>query len=100
MELLGEAKRCRAELEKLQAEVERTEEQSTSDEPKSEVNDLRQRLLRAYNELRAAEDREYNTQHQLKWWAWSASVKLIQWQLHAFYNFTSVHSHSGFKLMH
>lgn len=67
MELLGEAKRCRAELEKLQAEVERTEEQSTSDEPKSEVNDLRQRLLRAYNELRAAEDREYNTQHQLKW---------------------------------
>ncbi|XP_042367077.1 coiled-coil domain-containing protein 146 [Plectropomus leopardus] len=64
--LLGEAKRCRAELERLQAEVERTEEQSTSEEPESEVNELRQQLLQAYNELRAAEDREYKTQHQLR----------------------------------
>ncbi|XP_026219495.1 coiled-coil domain-containing protein 146 [Anabas testudineus] len=65
-QLLGEAKRCRAELEKLQAEVERTEEQSTSEQPESEVNKLRQQLLQAYNELKAAEDREYKTQHQLK----------------------------------
>ncbi|XP_044198760.1 coiled-coil domain-containing protein 146 isoform X2 [Thunnus albacares] len=64
--LLGEAKRYRAELEKLQAEVERTEEQSTSEEPESEVNELRQQLLQAYNELKAAEDREYKMQHELK----------------------------------
>lgn len=67
IQLLGEAKRCRSELEKLQAEVERTEEQSTSEQPESEVNKLRQELLQAYNELKAAEDREYKTQHQLKW---------------------------------
>ncbi|XP_036978375.1 coiled-coil domain-containing protein 146 isoform X1 [Acanthopagrus latus] len=66
IQLLGEAKRCRAELERLQAEVERTEEQSTSEEPESEVNELRQQLLQAYNELKAAEDREYKTQHKLK----------------------------------
>ncbi|XP_049423271.1 coiled-coil domain-containing protein 146 isoform X3 [Epinephelus fuscoguttatus] len=66
MHLLGEAKRCRAELERLQAEVERAEEQSTSEEPESEVNELRQQLLQAYNELRATEDREYKTQHQLR----------------------------------
>ncbi|XP_018540672.1 coiled-coil domain-containing protein 146 [Lates calcarifer] len=66
MQRLGEAKRCRAELERLQAEVERAEEQSTSEEPESEVNELRQQLLQAYNELKAAEDREYKTQHQLK----------------------------------
>ncbi|XP_039999054.1 coiled-coil domain-containing protein 146 isoform X1 [Xiphias gladius] len=63
---LGEAKRCRAELERLQAELERTEEQSTSEEPETEVNELRQKLLQAYNELKASEDREYKTQHQLK----------------------------------
>uniref|UniRef100_UPI0037E79539 coiled-coil domain-containing protein 146 n=1 Tax=Semicossyphus pulcher TaxID=241346 RepID=UPI0037E79539 len=66
LQLLGEAKRCRAELESLQAELERAEEQSTSEQPESEVNELRQQLLRAYNELRAAEDREYKTQHKLK----------------------------------
>ncbi|KAI3366797.1 hypothetical protein L3Q82_009457 [Scortum barcoo] len=66
IQLLGDAKRCRAELERLQAEVERTEEQSTSEEPESEVNELRQQLLRAHNELKAAEDREYETQHKLK----------------------------------
>uniref|UniRef100_A0A8C4IMF7 Coiled-coil domain containing 146 n=1 Tax=Dicentrarchus labrax TaxID=13489 RepID=A0A8C4IMF7_DICLA len=66
IQLLGEAKRCRAQLERLQNEVERTEEQSTSEQPESEVNELRQQLLRAYNELKAAEDREYKTQHKLK----------------------------------
>ncbi|KAF3705061.1 Coiled-coil domain-containing protein 146 [Channa argus] len=64
--LLEEAKRCHAELEKLQAEVEKAEGQSTSEEPESEVNKLSQQLLQAYNELKAAEDREYKTQHQLK----------------------------------
>ncbi|KAK2858924.1 hypothetical protein Q5P01_003544 [Channa striata] len=64
--LLGEAKRCHAEVEKLQAEVEKAEGQSGSEEPESEVNALRLQLLQAYNELKAAEDREYNTQHQLK----------------------------------
>ncbi|XP_070848662.1 coiled-coil domain-containing protein 146 [Chaetodon trifascialis] len=66
IQLLEEAKRCRAELERLQAEVERREEQSTSEEPESEVNELRQQLLQAYNELKAAEDTEYETQHKLK----------------------------------
>ncbi|XP_068442723.1 coiled-coil domain-containing protein 146 isoform X2 [Clinocottus analis] len=64
--LLGEAKRYRAELERLQAEVERTEEEGTSVEPESEVNELRQQLLQAYNELKASEDREYKTRHQLQ----------------------------------
>nr|XP_046235156.1 coiled-coil domain-containing protein 146 isoform X2 [Scatophagus argus] len=66
IQLLEEAKRCRAELQKLQAEVEGMEERSTSEEPESEVNELRQQLLQAYNELKAAEDREYKTQHKLK----------------------------------
>ncbi|KAM6961829.1 coiled-coil domain-containing protein 146 [Tautogolabrus adspersus] len=66
LQLLGEAKRCRAELGRLQAELERAEEQSTSEQPESEVNELRRQLLQAYNELRAAEDREYKTEHKLK----------------------------------
>ncbi|XP_065807689.1 coiled-coil domain-containing protein 146 [Labrus bergylta] len=66
LKLLGEAKRCRAELERLQAELERAEEQSTSEQPETEVNELRRQLLQAYNELRAAEDREYKTEHKLK----------------------------------
>ncbi|CAK6949912.1 coiled-coil domain-containing protein 146 [Scomber scombrus] len=66
IQLLGEAKRYRAEWERLHTEVERTEEQSTSEEPESEVNELRQQLLQAYNEVKAAEDREYKTQHKLK----------------------------------
>ncbi|XP_008277135.1 coiled-coil domain-containing protein 146 [Stegastes partitus] len=66
IQLLGEAKRCRAELERLRAKVESTEEQSTSEEPQSEVNELRQRLLQAYNELKGAEEREYKIQHELK----------------------------------
>lgn len=64
---MGEAKRRRAELERLQAEVARTEEEDTSVEPESEVNELRQQLLQAYNELKASEDREYKTRHRLKW---------------------------------
>nr|XP_020455145.1 coiled-coil domain-containing protein 146 isoform X2 [Monopterus albus] len=66
IQLLGEAKRRHTELEKLQAEVERAEDQSISEEPESEVKKLRQQLLQAYNELKAAEDREYDTQHQVK----------------------------------
>lgn len=66
-QLLAEAKRCRAELERLQAEVESTEEQSTSEQPETKVNELRQQLLQAFNELKAAEDREYKTRHKLKW---------------------------------
>ncbi|XP_056280649.1 coiled-coil domain-containing protein 146 isoform X2 [Pseudoliparis swirei] len=64
--LLGEAKRFRAELERLQAEVERAEDEGSSVEPESEVNELRQQLLQAYNELKASEDREDKTRHQLK----------------------------------
>ncbi|XP_003450790.2 coiled-coil domain-containing protein 146 isoform X3 [Oreochromis niloticus] len=64
--LLEEAKKCRAELKRLQVEVESIEEKSTSEEPGSEVNELRQQLLQAYNELKAAEEREYMAQHRLK----------------------------------
>ncbi|KAI4803338.1 hypothetical protein KUCAC02_006889, partial [Chaenocephalus aceratus] len=66
LHVLGEAKRCRAELQRLQAGLERAEEQSTSEQPESEVNELRQLLLQACNELKAAEDREYKTQHRLR----------------------------------
>ncbi|XP_041636578.1 coiled-coil domain-containing protein 146 isoform X2 [Cheilinus undulatus] len=66
LQLLKEAKSRRAELERLQAALEQAEEQSTSEQPESEVNELRRQLLQAYNELRAAEDREYKTQHKLK----------------------------------
>ncbi|XP_034052521.1 coiled-coil domain-containing protein 146 isoform X2 [Gymnodraco acuticeps] len=66
LHVLGEAKRCRAELQRLQAGLERAEEQSTSEQPESEVNELRQHLLQACNELKAAEDREYKTQHRLR----------------------------------
>ncbi|XP_034433995.1 coiled-coil domain-containing protein 146 isoform X1 [Hippoglossus hippoglossus] len=66
LQRLEEAKRSRAELERLHTELERTEEQSISEEPESEVKELRQQLLRAYNELRAAENTQYNTQLRLK----------------------------------
>ncbi|XP_037316692.2 coiled-coil domain-containing protein 146 [Pungitius pungitius] len=64
--LWGEAKRCRAELEGLRAEVVRTEEEGTSADPESEVNELRQQLLQAYNQLKASEDRGYKTRHRMK----------------------------------
>ncbi|XP_029969909.1 coiled-coil domain-containing protein 146 [Salarias fasciatus] len=63
---LGEAKRRRAELERLRAEVESTEEPGTAEEAETEVKELRRRLLRAGNQLKAAEERDYQTQHQLK----------------------------------
>ncbi|XP_061570455.1 coiled-coil domain-containing protein 146 [Cololabis saira] len=66
IQLLEEAKRSRAKLKRLRTELENTEEQSTSEEPESEVSELRRRLLQAYNELKAAEDRDYKTQHKLK----------------------------------
>ncbi|KAM9327651.1 coiled-coil domain-containing protein 146 [Pholidichthys leucotaenia] len=66
IEFLDEAKRCRAKLLRLQAQLESTEEQSTSEDPESEVNKLRQQLLQAYNELKAAEERDYLTQHELQ----------------------------------
>ncbi|XP_024141615.1 coiled-coil domain-containing protein 146 isoform X1 [Oryzias melastigma] len=67
IKLLSEAKRCRAELERLQVEVESAEEQSNVEEPDSEVSALRGQLLGAYNTLHAAEEREHKTQHELQW---------------------------------
>ncbi|KAF6721177.1 Coiled-coil domain-containing protein 146 [Oryzias melastigma] len=66
IKLLSEAKRCRAELERLQVEVESAEEQSNVEEPDSEVSALRGQLLGAYNTLHAAEEREHKTQHELQ----------------------------------
>lgn len=62
--LLEEAKRCRAELERLQAGA---AEPGGPEEPESEVTHLRRQLLGAYDQLKAAEDRDYKTQHKLKW---------------------------------
>lgn len=67
MRLLGEAKRCRAELERLRVTMEGMEKQSSSEDPESEVGELRRQLLQAHNQLKAAEEREYETQHELKW---------------------------------
>ncbi|XP_023808252.1 coiled-coil domain-containing protein 146 isoform X2 [Oryzias latipes] len=67
LKLLSEAKRCRAELERLQVEVESAEEQSNVEEPDSEVSTLRGQLLGAYNTLHAAKEREHKTQHELQW---------------------------------
>ncbi|XP_028306585.1 coiled-coil domain-containing protein 146 isoform X2 [Gouania willdenowi] len=64
--ILEKAKKYRAELGKLQAEMRRADEQSSCEEPESEVNILRQQFLQACNELKAAEERGYETQHQLK----------------------------------
>ncbi|XP_030004185.1 coiled-coil domain-containing protein 146 [Sphaeramia orbicularis] len=66
VKLLGQAKRSHAELVRLQEEMERTEEQSTSEEPESEVTKLRQQILHAYNELKAAEDRDHQTQYEME----------------------------------
>lgn len=64
---MEEAKRRRAELKRLQAQEVRAEERNGPEEPESEVKELRQRLLGAYAELKAAEDRDFKTQHKLKW---------------------------------
>lgn len=67
MQLFEQAKRCRGELQRLEVQVEGAEEQVTAEEPENEAIALRQRLLRAYNELGAAEEVEYVTGHELKW---------------------------------
>lgn len=67
MELIGQAKRSRAELDRLRVEMESAEEQSTAEEPDSEVIKVRQQILQAYNELKAVEDRDYQTQCELQW---------------------------------
>ncbi|XP_043964535.1 coiled-coil domain-containing protein 146 isoform X4 [Gambusia affinis] len=67
MQLLGEAKRCQAELERLQVEVRSPAEQrGPPEEPDGEVSKLRRQLLQAHNELRAAEDREHAARHGLQ----------------------------------
>lgn len=67
VKLLGQAKRSHAELVRLQEDLEREEEQSNSEEPESEVTKLRQQILHAYNDLKAAEDRDHQTQYELEW---------------------------------
>ncbi|XP_033845165.1 coiled-coil domain-containing protein 146 [Periophthalmus magnuspinnatus] len=65
--LLGQAKCSHAELERLQVNVERAEEQSTAEDQDSEVIKLRQEILQAYSDVKAAEDRDYRTQCDLQW---------------------------------
>ncbi|XP_076009275.1 coiled-coil domain-containing protein 146 [Genypterus blacodes] len=66
IQLLGEAKRHRAKLERLQVDLQKMEEQSTTEEPDTEVSTLRKQLLQVSNELKAAEDTEYKTQYELE----------------------------------
>lgn len=77
---MEEAKRCRAELERLRAQEVRVEEQSSPEEPGSEVNALRRQLLGAYDELKAAEDRDFKTQHKLKWFVCRTHIIIINTQ--------------------
>ncbi|XP_072311010.1 coiled-coil domain-containing protein 146 [Eucyclogobius newberryi] len=65
--LIGQAKCSRAELERLQVELESTEEQSATEEPDSEVIKLRREILQACSDVKAAEDRDYRTQCDLQW---------------------------------
>ncbi|XP_054655958.1 coiled-coil domain-containing protein 146 [Dunckerocampus dactyliophorus] len=66
LHLLEETTKFRADLRRLQADLVSAEEPSSSEEPVSEAGRLRLQLLQAFNELKAAEDRDYVTQHQLK----------------------------------
>ncbi|XP_061770288.1 coiled-coil domain-containing protein 146 [Nerophis ophidion] len=66
LKLLEETKKFRADLKRLHADLERTEEPNTSEEPTGEADRLRLRLLQAFRELKAVEDRNYMSQHQLK----------------------------------
>nr|XP_057934593.1 coiled-coil domain-containing protein 146 isoform X2 [Doryrhamphus excisus]XP_057934594.1 coiled-coil domain-containing protein 146 isoform X2 [Doryrhamphus excisus]XP_057934595.1 coiled-coil domain-containing protein 146 isoform X2 [Doryrhamphus excisus]XP_057934596.1 coiled-coil domain-containing protein 146 isoform X2 [Doryrhamphus excisus] len=66
LHLLEETTKFRVDLRRLQAEFERTQEPNSSEEPTSEAGRLRLQLLQAFNELKAAKDRDYMTQHQLK----------------------------------
>lgn len=74
---MEKAKRCRAELESLQAQQVRAEEQSSPNEPEGEVDQLRRHLLGAYDELKAAEDRDFKTQHKLKWFVTAKHIITI-----------------------
>lgn len=75
---MEEAKRYCAELERLRAQEVRVEEQNRpQEEPESEVNALRRQLLGAYDELKAAEDRDFKTQHKLKWFVSGRHIIII-----------------------
>ncbi|XP_077400529.1 coiled-coil domain-containing protein 146 isoform X2 [Vanacampus margaritifer] len=65
--LLEEATRLCAELRRLRADTEGSQEPSFSEEPTSEAGQLRRQLLRALDQLKAADDRDYVTRHRLKW---------------------------------
>ncbi|XP_030628995.1 coiled-coil domain-containing protein 146 [Chanos chanos] len=62
--LLQKAKGFRAELERQQQELESVEQ--FPEGPDTEVTQLRQKLLKLNNDLREAEDRDYQMQQQLE----------------------------------
>uniref|UniRef100_A0AAV2IXK9 Coiled-coil domain-containing protein 146 n=1 Tax=Knipowitschia caucasica TaxID=637954 RepID=A0AAV2IXK9_KNICA len=67
VELLGQAKCSRAELQRLQVEMEHAEDQGPAVEPDTEVIKLRQDILQAYSHVKATEERDYRTQRDLQW---------------------------------
>ncbi|KAM6984793.1 coiled-coil domain-containing protein 146 [Aplochiton taeniatus] len=62
--LVGEAKNFRAELERQRVKLEK--EEQFPEGPDTEVSRMRQQLLKFHNDLREAEEREYQTQYQLE----------------------------------
>ncbi|XP_029603071.1 coiled-coil domain-containing protein 146 isoform X2 [Salmo trutta] len=62
--LLQEAKRFRAELERQQKELEKAEQ--FPEGPDTEVSRMRQQLLKFHNDLRQAEERDYQMNYQLE----------------------------------
>eukprot|EP00063_Salmo_salar_P036120 XP_014010955.1 PREDICTED: coiled-coil domain-containing protein 146-like [Salmo salar] len=64
IQLLQEAKRFRAELERQQKELEKAEQ--FPEGPDTEVSRMRQQLLKFHNDLRQAEERDYQMNYQLE----------------------------------
>ncbi|XP_055793236.1 coiled-coil domain-containing protein 146 [Salvelinus fontinalis] len=62
--LLQEAKRFRAELERQQRDLEEAEQ--FPEGPDTEVSRMRQQLLKFHNDLRQAEERDYQMNYQLE----------------------------------
>ncbi|XP_036812755.1 coiled-coil domain-containing protein 146-like isoform X2 [Oncorhynchus mykiss] len=62
--LLQEAKRFRAELERQQRDLETAEQ--FPEGPDTEVSRMRQQLLKFHNDLRQAEERDYQMNYQLE----------------------------------
>ncbi|XP_056132649.1 coiled-coil domain-containing protein 146 [Lampris incognitus] len=66
IKFLEEAKSCQTKLEELQAEMDKAEEEITSEVPETEVTRLRKQLLQVYNYLKSAEAKGDEMQYELE----------------------------------